>query len=117
MYALRLPALSKYKVDVNPNMTVASMNSKIPRSLQWPADNYNHLNEQPTQFYAVALALNQLGVNDGLTVKLAWTYVGLRVVHSLVQALRNNVPVRFQLFAASSLVLLALTGKAVLAVL
>ena len=117
MYTLRLPALSKYKVDTSPAMTTTSMNAKIPRHLQWPADNYNHLMEQPTQFYAVALALNQLGVDDGLTVKLAWTYVGLRVVHSLVQALTNTIMIRFQLFAASSLVLLGLTGKAVLAVL
>lgn len=116
MYALRLPALSKYKVDTSPSMTTADMNAKIPRHLQWPADNYNHLHEQPTLFYAMALALNQLGVQDGVTVKLAWTYVGLRVAHSLVQASKNPIMIRFQIFAASSLVLAGLTAKAALVI-
>ncbi|KAK4546290.1 hypothetical protein LTR36_001967 [Oleoguttula mirabilis] len=116
MYALRLPALSKYHIDTSPAMTTASMNAKIPRHLQWPADNYNHLHEQPTLFYAVALALNQLGVDDGVTVGLAWMYVGLRVVHSVVQASRNPIMVRFQVFAASSFVLLGLTVKAAIVV-
>ncbi|KAK0827863.1 hypothetical protein LTR73_005465 [Friedmanniomyces endolithicus] len=116
MYALRIPALSKYKVPISPDMTTADMNKNIPRHLQWPADNYNHLMEQPTVFYAVALALDRLEVGDSVAVGLAWTYVGLRVVHSVVQAAANPVMVRFQIFACSSVVLLLMTGKGVLAV-
>ncbi|KAK0260841.1 hypothetical protein B0A54_16522 [Friedmanniomyces endolithicus] len=115
MYALRIPALSKYKVEISPSMTTTDMNKNIPRNLQWPADNYNHLMEQPTVFYAVALAMDRVGVQDSVAVGLAWTYVGLRVVHSVVQAAANPVMVRFQIFACSSLVLLLMTGKAVLA--
>ncbi|KAK0267902.1 hypothetical protein LTR91_002225 [Friedmanniomyces endolithicus] len=112
MYALRIPALSKYKVPISPDMTTADMNKNIPRHLQWPADNYNHLMEQPTVFYAVALALDRLEVGDSVAVGLAWTYVGLRVVHSVVQAAANPV----MIFACSSVVLLLMTGKGVLAV-
>ncbi|KAK3113923.1 hypothetical protein LTR53_008290 [Teratosphaeriaceae sp. CCFEE 6253] len=112
MYAYRIPALSKYQIDTSPNMTTASMNEKIPRPLQFPADNYNHLMEQPTVFYAVALALDRLGVQDDVTVGLAWTYLGLRVVHSLVQALRNPIMIRFQIFLCSSATLLGLTVQA-----
>ncbi|KAK1062614.1 hypothetical protein LTR33_012459 [Friedmanniomyces endolithicus] len=115
MYALRIPALIKYKVEISPSMTTTDMNKNIPRHLQWPADNYNHLMEQPTVFYAVALAMDRVGVQDSVAVGLAWTYVGLRVVHSVVQAAANPVMVRFQIFACSSLVLLLMTGKAVLA--
>ncbi|KAK0365525.1 hypothetical protein LTR59_013461 [Friedmanniomyces endolithicus] len=115
MYALRIPALTKYKVEISPSMTTTDMNKNIPRHLQWPADNYNHLMEQPTVFYAVALAMDRLGVQDSVAVGLAWTYVGLRVVHSVVQAAANPVMVRFQVFACSSLVLLLMTGKAVVA--
>jgi len=82
--------------------------------VHWPAENYNHLMEQPTQFYAIALAMNQMGLRDSTSVKLAWTYVGLRIVHSLVQSTNNKIMVRFQLFAASSLVLLGLTAKGVM---
>ncbi|KAK0318217.1 hypothetical protein LTR82_010916 [Friedmanniomyces endolithicus] len=112
MYALRIPALSKYKVPISPDMTTADMNKNIPRHLQWPADNYNHLMEQPTVFYAVALALDRLEVGDSVAVGSAWTYVGLRVVHSVVQAAANPV----MIFACSSVVLLLMTGKGVLAV-
>lgn len=45
--------------------------------------------EQPTQFYATMFALVYLNAYDNLTVGLAWTYVGLRVIHSLVHAISN----------------------------
>merc|ERR1712072_982404 len=114
MYALRIPAMSKYKVDVSPDKIKDDMTNKVPASVHWPAENYNHLMEQPTQFYAIALAMNQMGLRDSTSVKLAWTYVGLRIVHSLVQSTNNKIMVRFQLFAASSLVLLGLTAKGVM---
>jgi hypothetical protein len=88
------------------------MNNALPHDARWPADNYNHLLEQPTQFYAVALALALLGADDDLNVKLAWGYVGIRVAHSLVQAITNRIPVRFSLFALSSVALAGLTGRA-----
>ncbi|KAK5118937.1 hypothetical protein LTR62_000148 [Meristemomyces frigidus] len=112
MYALRLPAMEKYKVDVHPGMTKGDMNSKLPASVRWPADNYDHLHEQPTVFYAIIFALDRLGMQDTLTVRLAWTYVALRIVHSLVQASTNAIMVRFSLFAASSVTLVGLTGLA-----
>lgn len=112
LYACRIPAIFKYKIETPPEITKEELSSKIPRHLQWPADNYNHLMEQPTQFYAVALALNALGANDKMTVSLAWTYVGLRILHSLIQATVNQIPIRLQVFLMSSLTLLGLTGKA-----
>lgn len=69
--------------------------------------------EQPTQFYATALALALMGAEDSLTVGLAWAYVGARVVHSLIHAISNPVMIRFQVFAVSSFILLGLTVKAI----
>ena len=83
---------------------------------RWKADNYNHLMEQPTQFYAIMFALIHLKANDNLTVGLAWGYVGLRVVHSLVQSISNPIMVRFQIFALSSVALLGLTARAAYAI-
>jgi hypothetical protein len=74
------------------------------------------LHEAPTVFYAVALALALIGQGDGLNAMLAWSYVGLRIAHSLVQSTINKVMVRFLIFALSSLVLMALTLHLVLAV-
>lgn len=75
----------------------------------WPAHNYTHLMEQPTLFYALVLALVLMGFDHPVNVVLAWTYVGLRVVHSLVQIFYNDLRIRFPLFLLSTLVLLAMT--------
>ncbi len=52
------------------------------------------------------------GQEGGLNAGLAWAYVALRVVHSLIQAAVNAVAARFAVFAIASLVLLALTFRA-----
>jgi hypothetical protein len=82
--------------------------------VRWKADNYNHLYEMPTLFYAVALTLALLGDASAASAGLAWAYVGLRVAHSLFQALVNVIELRFALFTLSSLVLMGLTARAAL---
>lgn len=111
MYATRLPAMSRAGVEpgmLNEGHTGRVLDEKLPPSVQWKAHNYNHLHEAPTLLYAVALVLAFVGDGDGLNAWLGWAYVGLRIAHSLVQATVNAVPVRFVLFALSSLVLIAL---------
>lgn len=112
MYATRIPAMSKAP-DIGPPMqmvgsTGATLRTKLPDKVNWKADNYNNLHEQPTLFYAVALLLAMVGHGDGQHALLAWIYVGLRVAHSLVQVTANRVMVRFVLFALSSVVLIAM---------
>ena len=116
LYATRIPAIVGAKVEMDPTMTTADLSQRLPPQVRWKADNYNHLMEQPTLFYAVALTLALAGAGDGLNAALAWGYVGLRVVHSLVQALANIIMVRFLIFMVGSLVLLALAIQAALAV-
>lgn len=117
MYVTRLPAMRRARMRPDPSAPRGEQMSKLPPEVRWKADNYNHLLEQPTVFYAVALALAVLGAHGGLEQGLAWAYVGLRVIHSFVQALVNKIQVRFALFVASSLVLIALTVRAATAVL
>ena len=110
MYATRIPAMRKAGL-VEPGMTGstgASLREKLPDAVSWKADNYNHLHEAPTVFYAVAIVLAIIGQGDGLNATIAWIYVGLRVIHSIVQATVNRVMIRFALFALSSLALIAL---------
>ena len=57
----------------------------------------------------------QAGNGSDLAVTLAWVYVGLRVLHSVVQTTVNKVLIRFSLFTLSSLVLIALASPDVLA--
>lgn len=110
MYVVRLPALGK-AIDVRRwrGGTSAQIETMLAPQVQWPAHNYNHLTEQPTLFYAICLALALMDFGGGLNLWLAWAYVGLRIVHSLVQATWNLVIARFALFAAASLCLIALT--------
>lgn len=110
MYVTRIPAMGKAGIDAKKMVgsTGASLREKLPDQVSWKADNYNHLHEAPTVFYAVAIVLAIIGHGDGINALLGWAYVGLRVVHSLVQATINVVLVRFVLFALSSLVLMAL---------
>lgn len=85
--------------------------------MRWKADNYNHLFEQPTIFYPVVIIAALLPGSGSADLALAWTYVALRVVHSVFQATINRIEVRFVLFFVSSLELLALvtrTGMALL---
>jgi hypothetical protein len=108
MYATRIPAIQKMGMKMDPDLPKGQQMSELPPHVRWKADNYNHLLEQPTLFYAVALTLALLGAGEGLNVTLAWCYVGLRVIHTLQQTLWNKIEVRFLLFSLSSLVLIAM---------
>ena len=116
MYATRIPAIMKARMRLDPEAPRGEQMAQLPAKVRWKADNYNHLMEQPTVFFAVALALAMLGVSSPLAMGLAWAYVALRVVHSLQQALVNHIPTRFALFSLSSLVLFALVAVAALRV-
>lgn len=112
MYATRIPAIRKVRMVLDPNAPRGEQMATLPPAVRWKADNYNHLMEQPTVFYAVALSLAILGEGSGTNATLAWAYVALRVVHSFVQTTINKIEVRFALFFVSSLVLIALTVNA-----
>ena len=89
-----------------------NLDGRAPDEAQWPSHNYNHLMEQPTLFYAICLTLALMGFGTGINVWLAWGYVVLRILHSIVQATVNIVPYRFLLFTLASLCLLGLTTHA-----
>jgi hypothetical protein len=116
MYVTRIPAVRAARMQLDPNAPRGEQMSQLPPQVRWKADNYNHLFEQPTIFYATALVLAIAGQGGGINLWLAWIYVALRVVHSLVQALGNVILRRFAVFFVSSLVLLVLIADAVMAV-
>ena len=117
MYATRLPAMARAKMKPDPQLPRGEQMNLLPAPTRWKADNYNHLMEQPTIFYAIALSLALLEAGGGSSLVLAWAYVGLRIVHSLWQSLTNVIEVRFVLFALSSLMLFGLTWNAARALL
>jgi len=114
LYAVRIPAIAGSKLVYDPNRPADEFHAQLPPTVRWKGDNYTHLMEQPTVFYPVVLMLALLGDGGGINLILAWTYVALRVVHSLIQVLINKVMIRFAVFTLSSLVLLALAIRAAL---
>lgn len=118
MYVTRIPAMNKAKIDTA-NLkggTGGNLDELLPAEVQWKAHNYNHLLTEPTLFYAVSLVLAMIGQGDGLNLTIAWIYVGLRVVHSLIQVTVNRVMYRFMVFALSSLCIIVLAVHAAIAV-
>jgi hypothetical protein len=116
LYATRIPAMKKKAIVYNPRRPAEEFHAQLPAQVRWKADNYNNLMEQPTLFYAVTLTLALLGDGGGLNSGLAWLYVGLRIAHSLVQAIINVVLVRFAIFMVASLVLLVMSARAAILV-
>jgi hypothetical protein len=112
MYATRLPAMRRKGIALRGRRggRGGQLDGVLEDKVQWKAHNYNHLLEQPTLFYAIAISLALLGGGAyQLNLILAWAYVILRVLHSLIQATSNVVAWRFLVFNLASLVLLALT--------
>jgi hypothetical protein len=89
----------------------------LPPDVNWKSHNYTHLMEQPTIFYATVAIIALAGASGGINTSLAWAYAGLRIIHSLWQALVNTIPVRFSLFLLSTGCLLVLAVNAVRATL
>jgi hypothetical protein len=116
MYAARLPAMRRAGISLKGRRGTrgGALEGVIPDEANWKAHNYNHLMEQPTIFYAIVIALILMGFDHPINVYLAWAYVGLRVVHSLIQATVNVVAYRFLVFMLSSLCLIGLTTHAVI---
>jgi hypothetical protein len=114
MYAVRLPAMKRAGISLKGRRGTrgGALEGVIPDEANWKAHNYNHLMEQPTIFYAIVIALILMGFDHPINVYLAWAYVGLRVVHSLIQATVNIVAYRFLFFMLSSLCLIGLTTHA-----
>jgi hypothetical protein len=110
MYAVRIPAMKRAGIlQTRTGQAPGHLDGVLDAEAQWKAHNYNHLMEQPTLFYAVAIALAMMGDSDPMTTNFAWAYVGLRVAHSLVQATVNIVKFRLALFVLSSGCLILLT--------
>jgi hypothetical protein len=112
LYATRIPAMSRAKLK--PGQATKSDMEALPSANV--ANNYNHLMEQPTIFYALCFALQFIGQTHDINIGLAWLYVVIRIVHSLVQATVNIILVRFTIFMIGSVVLMILAFHAAMGV-
>src|SRR5260221_10611066 len=107
MYATRIPAMKKAGIDPQEAAHPGTWTSRIPSRVRGVADNYNHLHEQPTIFYALMFFAALTAGGNATALNLAWGYVASRILHSIVQATINAVMLRFIIFSIGPLLLMA----------
>lgn len=116
---LLLIPIARFRAAFQGKVTVADFklgeSPRVPEEAALPNRNYMNLLELPTMFYAVCIALFALGRVAELDLAIAWLYVGLRCVHSLVHLTYNNVIHRLIVFATSNVVLSVLWVRLFLA--
>ncbi len=114
MYATRIPAIQRAGIRPNDAREPTALDP-LPLGVRQIGYNLNNLMEQPTVFYALAAYTYLAGQQNTVNLVLAWAYVAIRVVHSLVQATVNIVLVRFSVFALGTLVLAVIAARDVAA--
>lgn len=105
LYIRRVAEMRRKRIDPQALSTRAQVQQLLTDSAA-PANNFMNLLEMPVLFYLAVLLSLVLLVQDQLLVMLAWTYVGLRYLHSLIHCTYNKVMHRFQVYFLSCLVLL-----------
>jgi hypothetical protein len=114
MYATKIPAMQKAKIDPEIALHTGGL-TMLPSSVRVVTDNFNHLHEQPTVFYALAFYTHLVGAGDAINIWLAWGYVAIRIAHSLAQIVVKKVMVRFPLFVLAAIVLIVLAVRNLMA--
>jgi hypothetical protein len=113
LYQLRLGEMARKRIDAQ---SLANAADSVRLLVDTRAsDNFRNLFELPVLFYAGVLLAAQLGVSDGVSLALAWAFVALRAVHSLVHCTFNHVMTRFVAYALATLVLVAFWVRLALA--
>jgi hypothetical protein len=80
----------------------------VPVDVRLPGRNFINLFEMPVLFYVLCLALYVTHSVTHALLVLAWIYVALRIVHSLIHVSYNKIMHRFSIYAISSSVLFAM---------
>ena len=111
----RIPAVIKQWGNLQFAKHSDELRPKMSEKFRYVTDNYNHIFEQPTLFYAVLIYIHLADTATQTNISLAWAYVSLRVIHSVIQLTSNNVSWRAASFATSSLILIGMISMEVLA--
>jgi hypothetical protein len=116
MYVRRLSYMFTNKIDPQSVSTPELMGASLPAHINNASNNLKNLFEMPVVFYAVCAILLMTQRVDTLFLNAAWTYVGLRALHSLIHCTLNTVKFRFTAYFLSSLVLWFMVARLAMAV-
>ncbi len=101
LYVLRIAEMRRRRID--PQQVSLSGAKRDLLEDTRGSDNFGNLFEVPVLFFAACLAAGMTGVDSTLFVALAWLFVTLRAVHSLIHTTYNRVMHRFTVHVASTL--------------
>lgn len=91
--------------QVRPSDFKYGESANVPPEVSIPNRNYMNLLEAPVLFYVACLTAYTTHAVGHAFVAMAWMYVALRVLHSLVHLSYNNVVHRLTIFVGSNIVL------------
>tara|TARA_B110000879_G_C10887716_1_gene399357 strand:- start:17 stop:424 length:408 start_codon:yes stop_codon:yes gene_type:complete len=94
--------------QINPKYYVLLSGDVPPDYVQKIGRNFANLLEVPILFYLLAVLVITLQINNTLLLNLAWLYVVLRLVHTIIHVSYNFVVHRFMVFVLSVLTLLVM---------
>ncbi len=93
--------------QVTPDDFKLGESPRVPAAVALPNRNFMNLLELPVLFYVAGLMYYVAGRVDQTALALAWAYVGLRAIHSVIHLSYNNVVHRLTAYALSNAVLAA----------
>jgi len=105
LFAWRIPEIKRKGIDPQRLRDRAAAHELLPDSAP-SSNNLKNLFELPVLFYAAVLLSLVLMIQDPLLVQLAWGFVIMRVLHSVIHCTYNDVNHRFAAYALSTLFLL-----------
>ena len=106
MYVMRIGQMKRERI--HPQAVATSAQSAAPLTDSCAAHNFRNLFELPVLFYLALVVAAVFGLATPTAMGLAWAFVALRVVHSVVHCSYNRVMHRFVVYVAGALVLWAL---------
>jgi hypothetical protein len=104
MYVLRLTEISRKSIEPQ-DLADRSRSQQLLTDSANPSNNLKNLFEMPVLFYVAVMLSLVLLIQDRLLVQLAWGFVALRILHSVVHCTYNRVMHRFTAYAISCLIL------------
>ncbi len=105
LFAVRIPEIKLKKIDPDDLKDRAAAHRLLTASAA-ASNNLKNLFEMPILFYLAVMLMILLLIQDALLVQLAWGFVILRVIHSVVHCTYNRVMHRFIVYFISCLLLL-----------
>ncbi|RLA64079.1 MAG: hypothetical protein DRQ88_06570 [Epsilonproteobacteria bacterium] len=77
----------------------------MPERIQLTLNNLTNLYQMPVFFFVLAVFIFAKGMETPFYLGLSWTYVFLRIIHSMIHITTNNVNLRASTFFLSIIVL------------